>query len=211
MALKIFEDKKIPDLITKTKDELPDVSLLKQDLDFGKLIEEFVTFRDEFLQGMWTNIEYKNKVTNEQIEDLNSIHWWGENQSDALYFQFQMARTNNGRWDELFDGIGEYTRDVLSSFGKIHRPRYVVVKPGWDVLAHQDWEDTYQHGFRVHLMISTNDQCTHSIHDGENRQDYHFQNGEAWFFNVQNMHSARNLGGTDRISISFELLSDSLI
>lgn len=210
MALKVFEDKKITSLVTKTNDSLPNVKKLAEDLDFELLRTEYLSFSAHCAEHGHA-MEYRNKITDEQIDDLKAINFFGE--FGGLYNQTQLAiPSDDGNWNTYCDHVGEYTQEVLNSFGNIYRPRYVIAKPGWEILPHNDWDNSADYGFRCHLMIATTDDCKHYVYNDQDEPvEYIFRKGEAWFFNVEKKHYANNLSEFIRASISFELLSDELL
>lgn len=215
MALKIFKGREITELVTRTITNLPAACKIAEGFDTDLLRAEFYMFQVECRENGY-DTGYVDKITQEEIDDLTTINWWGAPgfaSPEKLYYQTQLAKksTDSNNWNTFLPEVGDYTKEVLSQFGPIYRPRYVVTHPEWDIEWHSDWNNSSDHGFRVHLMIYTDHSNTHFVRDGNGVQEFNFEKGEAWFFNVEKEHKACNRGTGPRLSISFEMLTDTLI
>lgn len=204
--LKVFESLDFSESINITK-EIPLYQKLIEGLDVETLIDEMRVFTNSYVaQDPWPTVY---GISMEAIyNELNSnglLHGYGQKQLTQKQVETP--------WQTWNDNVGDYTKSIfetrLSSF---HRPRYVRAEPGWTVNNHRDWDSNLKFGLRCHLILETNDQCKHYVTDDEGTEhELVFQPGEVWFYNIENLHRAENLGTTARTSLSFELFSDDLI
>jgi hypothetical protein len=206
--LKLFESLNFSDSINITK-PLPAYKKLLDGLDATSLLNEMNSFA----------IDANKSPSNEpwfSVYDINAQDSLSELANIGLtsgYQQWQMTEKQIPvPWQTWRDGIGSITKNTFESLiDGFHRPRYVTVKPGWEVTNHRDWGDNSKLGLRCHLILETNDDCLHYITDDEGiEHELHFAPGEVWFYNIEKLHRAKNAGSTVRKSISFELFNDDL-
>jgi len=209
--LKIFETEDLSAFTSVTQQSLPP-ALHIGNVDADKLILE----RDEFLKNYTISYDntqkWENHMTNEVIEELRNLGWVGSN---YWYDQKQICKIKDNRnepFNEFNDGVGEYTKEVLNLYSPFNRPRYIFSGKGWSIKKHADWSinDVAKHGFRMHIMLKTDDQNFCVIDENGTDVKYNFKKGEVWFLNVTYEHSISSVVNT-RESISFDMLSDKLI
>jgi hypothetical protein len=98
------------------------------------------------------------------------------------------------------------TYTYLESFaeemgGQLTKALIVSLLPGKEVLPHIDEGKYYLDKDRYHIPLHT---------DGSlnicNNESQIYREGELWWFNNKKIHSAKNLGQTERIHIIFDIL-----
>lgn len=210
IVLKIFENLDFSDSISITK-TLPSHKKIMDGLPVDDLLAEFNEFAIEenlYLSGSpWFDV-YGIDVT-ESMDELRAIGLIPE------YRQWQLTKKQIPTpWQDWRDEYnGSVTKNMFETqLPGFHRPRYVMVKPGWEVTSHRDWGDNNKLGLRCHLILETNDDCIHYVTDDDGiEHELHFAPGEVWFYNIEKLHRAKNAGSTIRKSISFELFDDTLL
>lgn len=207
--LKLFENLDFSESISITK-ELPAYKRIVTDLPVAELLAEMNSFCTEENKypdnSPWFSV-YGPDVTMSRAE-LESIGLL------QCYQQWQMTEKQfETPWQNWRAEIGTSTKNIFETLlDGFHRPRYVEVQPGWEVINHRDWGDNNKLGLRCHLILETNDDCLHYITDDEGiEHELHFAPGDVWFYNIEKIHRAKNAGSTIRKSISFELFNDDLL
>jgi hypothetical protein len=128
---------------------------------------------------------------------------WKEEHKDNIY---QLQDT------ELFEEFGE-VRELLKPFGdKLHRVRFMRLKPGGGELErHTDQVDPDSGGSmgklaRIHFPIKTNDDVIFTVWDVKgNPQKVHMSPGECWFLDTRKAHRAVNGGNEERIHLVVDI------
>lgn len=207
--LKVFESLDFSDSISITK-TLPSHKKLLDGLDVPSMLSEMNGFANDANKypggAPWFSV-YGQDV-NASFEELANIGL------TVGYQQWQMTESQIPTpWQTWRSGIGPVTKNIFETLlDGFHRPRYVEVQPGWEVTNHRDWGDNNKLGLRCHLILETNDDCRHYVTDDEGvEHELHFAPGEVWFYNIEKIHRAHNIGSTVRKSISFELFNDDLL
>jgi len=205
MTLKVFQKEDLSCYVTKSKDSLPAAVCLGQ-VDADKLIQE----RDYYIKN-FENLESAKwiaKIDRRARQELIDLGWYGD------YYQKPICKINRSSqlFNEYIQGIGEYTKQVLDSYGPFHRPRYVFSGKNWSIKKHVDWnaDEVHLHGFRIHIMLKTDDSNYCIIEENGEDKKYNFAKGEVWFLNVTYPHAISPIIDT-RESISFDILSDKII
>jgi hypothetical protein len=128
---------------------------------------------------------------------------WKEEHKDNIY---QLQDT------ELFEEFGE-VRELLKPFGdRLHRVRFMRLKPGGGELErHTDQVDPDSGGSmgklaRIHFPIKTNDDVIFTVWDVKgNPQKVHMSPGECWFLDTRKAHRAVNGGNEERIHLVVDI------
>ena len=79
----------------------------------------------------------------------------------------------------------------------------VNLKPSGHVTKHNDQGTYADHYQRFHLVLKSNQWCSQSCGD----QKQKFEVGEVWWFNHKKLHTADNVGMTDRVHIIFDCVT----
>ncbi len=75
------------------------------------------------------------------------------------------------------------------------------------LIPHRDYvefKSDYRRLARLHIPLKTDDQSLHS----ESSEVFHMRQGEVWFLDVSNIHSACNMSETPRISLVLDFCLD---
>ena len=76
----------------------------------------------------------------------------------------------------------------------------VNLKPSGHVTKHNEQGTYADHYQRFHLVLKSNQWCSQTCGDQEQK----FEVGEVWWFNHKELHTAHNVGMTDRVHIIFD-------
>ena len=80
----------------------------------------------------------------------------------------------------------------------------VNLKPSGHVTKHNDQGTYADHYSRFHLVLKSNQWCRQTCGDQEQK----FEEGEVWWFNHKKLHTADNVGMTDRVHIIFDCVTE---
>lgn len=128
---------------------------------------------------------------------------WKEEHKDSHYYLQDTA---------LFEEFGE-VRELMKQFGdKLHRVRFMRLKPGGGELErHTDQVDPDSGGSmgklaRIHFPIKTNDDVKFTVWNViGNPQTIHMAAGECWFLDTRKPHMAINAGSEERIHLVVDI------
>ena len=95
----------------------------------------------------------------------------------------------------------EQTCALLGST-QLGRVLIVKLRPGGFVTPHVDEGKYAEHFARLHIVLTTNEQCT-NVTDGVSE---HWRAGSVWWFNHKLRHAAVNEGSTDRIHMIVDVV-----
>lgn len=92
-----------------------------------------------------------------------------------------------------------YVPEILRTFEcELQTARFLKLAAGSAIKRHRDYELGLEDGFvRIHIPALTNDNVEFVLGDEYLKMDA----GEVWYLNVNNYHSVRNAGATDRIHL----------
>ena len=93
----------------------------------------------------------------------------------------------------------EYVPEVLKQFNcELQTVRFLKLAPGARIKKHRDYELGLEDGYvRVHIPVATNEKADFVLND----EHLTMNEGEAWYVNVNFLHSVANAGDTDRIHL----------
>ena len=98
----------------------------------------------------------------------------------------------------------EFLNQFVSKYGgEVHRVSLVLLPPKAEVTPHADTGTYYKNKDRFHVVI----QGEHMLQVGTDVQK--FKQGELWFFDNKQVHSARNNNDTDRIAMIFDVTNSN--
>lgn len=178
-------------------EEYPLVARLKLDLDLERLREDFQNsspvLRRDYLEPR------VSRPMEEVVAALRSVGFTFDK-----YAVWALMKTGTC---ELAEETPAYTAAVLTELSPICRAHYVIARPGIEIAPHVDCHDYRTHGFRLHIPIFNS---AHYIFYSEGSEK-HFEltPGSAWFVNNAVLHSAYNRSSEPRVSLLFQMMSDS--
>lgn len=114
----------------------------------------------------------------------------------------QITETDSRKkiWDASMPLI-EFVNTTISS-GKIIRGEVVNLGPGQSLIPHIDVYWFHRESRRIHIPISTNDQCFLTFED----RQYHLEVGTVYEINNRVIHSAFNNGSTGRVHVILDIM-----
>ena len=98
-----------------------------------------------------------------------------------------------------------FSGDLLKQLGVEDMGRVLIVnlKPSGHVTKHNDQGTYADHYSRFHIVLKSNKWCSQTCGDQEQK----FEVGEVWWFNHKELHTAHNVGMTDRVHIIFDCVT----
>lgn len=150
-------------------------------------------------EAAWREQELRQK-------DYNEVH--GDTQSVVMVFCDgdwpEMTVTKDVGWDRLAEHAVPIMHDIIGRFypkgGTILRAMAAKLKAGGRIRPHTDQMESFHHGHRIHVPVTTNNQVRFMI-DG---RPYRLKVGQAYEINNQKSHGVINSGKDDRITFIFD-------
>ena len=114
----------------------------------------------------------------------------------------QLTTTSSRKkiWDSTLPII-EFIKDILPE-GKIIRGEVVNLIPDRSLTPHLDVYWFHRESRRIHIPITTNDQCFLTFED----RQYHLPVGSIYEINNRIIHSAFNNGMTNRVHVILDIM-----
>ena len=114
----------------------------------------------------------------------------------------QLTTTSSRKkiWDATLPII-EFIKDILPE-GKIIRGEVVNLIPDRSLTPHLDVYWFHRESRRIHIPITTNDQCFLTFED----RQYHLPVGSIYEINNRIIHSAFNNGMTNRVHVILDIM-----
>ena len=114
--------------------------------------------------------------------------------------------TREKGWDRLADVANPIMTEIIERFyqpgGTIIRAVAAKLAAGGNITPHIDSLDSFVHGHRIHVPVTTNNLVRFMI-DG---RPYRFEVGHVYEINNQKIHSVMNAGKEDRITFIFDYI-----
>ena len=114
--------------------------------------------------------------------------------------------TREKGWDRIADVANPIMAKIIERFytpeGTIIRAVAAKLAAGGNITPHIDSLESFAHGHRIHIPITTNKLVRFMI-DG---RPYRFEIGNVYEINNQKTHSVMNAGKEDRISFIFDYI-----
>lgn len=155
---------------------------------------------------LWKEIETRQKFTGSPHKDTESIYVRGPLKMSAYYVLWDTGSYDYPCMEYLKDALVPLMRPVLEQLGVKDMGRLLIVnlKPSGHITKHSDQGTYADHYQRFHLVLKTNQWCSQTCGDEEQK----FEEGEVWWFNHKKLHTAHNVGMTDRVHIIFDCVTD---
>lgn len=189
-----FETVSVTSLIPPYPCNFPEVAKLGIKTDVIKLRKEWEEY-DKTGDYFKDRAKYFKNSIRETVKLFDDL---GFSRNNYKAYPLRTTGTNI-----LKDEVGEYTRNLLETFGvDLFRQQYVLSSAGWKVKPHVDHPDFTIHGFRVFIPIDT-------AYMGFGEDVYELTPGDCYFVNIAKKHWA--FSDSERVVIMCQMSSDKLI
>ena len=158
---------------------------------------------------LWKEIETRQQFTNSPHKDTETIYIRGALKMSPYYLLWHTGSYDYPCMEYLKPALVPLLRPILEHLGVEDMGRVLIVnlKSSGHVTKHIDQGTYADHYERFHLVLKSNQHCFQT--SGNERQ--RFEVGEVWWFNNKKLHTAHNVGDTDRIHIIFDcVISEEL-
>ena len=154
---------------------------------------------------LWKEIETRQKFTNSPHKDTESIYVRGPLKMSAYYVLWDTGSYDYPCMEYLKPALVPLMRPILEKLEVKDMGRLLIVnlKPSGLVTKHNDQGSYADHYSRFHLVLKSNQWCSQTCGDQEQK----FEVGEVWWFNHKELHTAHNVGMTDRVHIIFDCVT----
>ena len=151
---------------------------------------------------LWKEIQTRQKFTNSPHKDTETIHVRGALKMSAYYLMWDVGAYDYPCMDYLKPALVPLMRPILDKLEVKEMGRVMIVnfKPCGHVTKHNDQGTYADHYQRFHLVLKSNQHCSQTCGNDSQR----FEVGDVWWFNHKELHTAHNVGETDRIHIIFD-------
>ena len=154
---------------------------------------------------LWTEITARQSTTNSPHKDTECIYVRGPLKMSVYYVMWDTGSYDYPCMKYLKDALIPLMRPILEKLEVKEMGRVLIVnlKPSGHVTKHNDQGSYADHYSRFHLVLKTNEWCSQTCGD----QKQKFEVGEVWWFNHKKVHTADNVGMTDRVHIIFDCVT----
>ena len=151
---------------------------------------------------LWKEIQTRQKFTNSPHKDTETIHVRGALKMSAYYVLWDTGSYDYPCMEYLKSALVPLMRPILDKLEVKEMGRVLIVnlKPSGHVTKHNDQGTYADHYQRFHLVLKSNQHCSQTCGNDSQR----FEVGDVWWFNHKELHTAHNVGDTDRIHIIFD-------
>ena len=151
---------------------------------------------------LWKEIQTRQKFTNSPHKDTETIHVRGALKMSAYYLMWDVGAYDYPCMEYLKPALVPLMRPTLEQLQVKEMGRVMIVnlKPCGHVTKHNDQGTYADHYQRFHLVLKSNQHCFQTCGNELQR----FEVGDVWWFNHKELHTAHNVGDTDRIHIIFD-------
>ena len=151
---------------------------------------------------LWKEIQTRQKFTNSPHKDTETIHVRGALKMSAYYLLWHTGSYDYPCMEYLKPALVPLMRPILEQLQVKEMGRVMIVnlKPCGHVTKHNDQGTYADHYQRFHLVLKSNQHCFQTCGNELQR----FEVGDVWWFDHKKLHTADNVGDTDRIHIIFD-------
>ena len=151
---------------------------------------------------LWTEITARQKVTQSPHKDTECIYVRGPLKMSQYYVLWDTGSYDYPCMKYLKDALVPLMQPILEKLDVKDMGRLLIVnlKPSGHVTTHNDQGTYADHYQRFHLVLKSNQWCSQTCGDQEQK----FEEGEVWWFDHKKLHTAHNVGMTDRVHIIFD-------
>jgi hypothetical protein len=154
---------------------------------------------------LWKEIQHRQYFTGTPHKDTESIYVRGPLKMTPYYVMYDIGSYDYPSMEYLKPALVPLMRPILEKLEVIEMGRVLIVnlKHGGHVTKHNDQGTYADHYSRFHLVVTSNEWCSQTCGD----QAQKFEVGDVWWFNHKKMHTADNVGTTDRVHIIFDCVT----
>ena len=154
---------------------------------------------------LWKEIEIRQQFTGSPHKDTESIYVRGPLKMSQYYVLWDTGSYDYPCMEYLKPALVPLMRPILEKLEVKDMGRVLIVnlKPSGHVTKHNDQGTYADHYQRFHLVVKSNQWCSQTC--GNQKQK--FEVGEVWWFNHKKVHTADNVGTTDRVHIIFDCVT----
>ena len=151
---------------------------------------------------LWKEIQIRQQFTGSPHKDTESIYVRGPLKMSQYYVLWDTGSYDYPCMEYLEPALVPLMRPILKKLQVEDMGRVLIVnlKPSGHVTKHNDQGTYADHYQRFHLVLKTNQWCSQTC--GNQKQK--FEVGDVWWFNHKKVHTADNVGMTDRVHIIFD-------
>jgi len=155
---------------------------------------------------LWKEIKARQQFTGTPHKDTESIYVRGPYAMSIYYVLWDTGSYDYPCMEYLKPALVPLMRPVLEKLEVKDMGRLLIVnlKPSGHVTKHNDQGTYADHYQRFHLVLQSNQWCSQTCGD----QKQKFEVGEVWWFNHKKLHTADNVGMTDRVHIIFDCVTN---
>ena len=177
---------------------------IAQGLDVDPLLE-LIDAKPE----LWKEITARQKFTKSPHKDTECIYVRGALKMTPYYVLWDTGSYDYPCMEYLKPALVPLMRPILEKLEVEEMGRVLIVnlKPCGHVTKHSDQGTYADYYSRFHLVLRSNQWCSQTCGDEEQR----FAVGDVWWFNHKKLHTAHNVGTTDRVHIIFDCVTKKIL
>ena len=158
---------------------------------------------------LWQEIKHRQYFTGTPHKDTESIYVRGPLKMTPYYVMYDIGSYDYPAIKYLSSALVPLMKPVLEKLvvNDIGRVLIVNLKPSGHVKKHNDQGTYADHYSRFHLVVKSNQYCSQTCGD----QTQKFEVGDVWWFNHKKLHTAYNVGMTDRVHIIFDCVTKNFL
>jgi len=154
---------------------------------------------------LWKEIQERQRFTKSPHKDTECIYVRGPYAMSHYYVMWDTGSYDYPCMEYLKDALVPLMQPILKKLEVKDMGRVLIVnlKPSGHVTKHNDQGKYADHYSRFHIVVKSNQWCSQTCGD----QKQKFEVGEVWWFNHKKLHTADNVGMTDRVHIIFDCVT----
>ena len=158
---------------------------------------------------LWKEITARQEFTKTPHKDTESIYVRGPLKMTPYYVLWDTGSYDYPCMEYLEPALVPLMRPILEKLEVKEMGRVLIVnlRPSGHVIKHNDQGTYADHYSRFHLVLKSNKHSFQTCGDEEKR----FEVGDVWCFNHKKLHTADNVGTTDRVHIIFDCVTNYLL
>ena len=151
---------------------------------------------------LWKEITTRQDMTKSPHKDSECIYVRGPLKMSIYYVMYDIGSYDYPCMEYLKSALVPLMRPILDKLQVKEMGRVLIVnlKSSGHVTKHIDTGTYADHYERFHIVLRSNQHCFQT--SGSELQ--RFEVGEVWWFDNKKLHTAHNVGDTDRIHIIFD-------
>ena len=151
---------------------------------------------------LWKEIQARQNFSNSPHKDTESIYVRGPLKMSPYYVLWDTGSYDYPCMEYLKPALVPLMQPILKQLGVEDMGRVLIVnlKPSGHVTKHNDQGKYADHYSRFHIVLKSNQHCFQTAGSELRR----FNVGDVWWFDHKKLHTAHNVGDTERIHIIFD-------